>query len=190
MVRLYSADGTVQRKIIILALLAPLLIAVSGCLGRQARPEPFEHPLESRLILQVPFYSLETGAGGPAALASVMTYNGRPTTAEAAAELATAKNPSPVDLAVIARRAGLNAEMVGGTPETLIEAVRQGRPLIVRLDAPVPPLNPRDYAVVVGYTPDGPVLNSKSVNQQIVPWGEFLAGWYKAGNLTLRIDPV
>lgn len=169
-------------------LAAMLLALATGCLGRTFLPEPFESPLESRLILQMPYYSFEGGDGGPAALASVLTYNGRPTTVEEAAEIVTASSPSPVDLAVMARRAGLSAEMLNGTPEMLLEAVRQGRPLIIRLGAPAPPLAAKDYAVVVGYTPDGPVLNSKSINQQIVPWREFLAGWHKAGNLIIKIE--
>ena len=173
--------------------LGGLLVAVIagvGCVGSGARPEPFTNPIESRLILQVPFYSDEVGACGPAALASVMTYCGRPTTAEEAALALNQERPTAQSMAVWARREGLTAEVVSGSPELLVESVKMHKPFIVRLDRETPPLKKGDYAVVVGYTPDGVVLNSCSINQQIVPWTAFLAGWYKSSNLSIMINPM
>ena len=164
-------------------------IAVAGCVGG-AKPTPFTSPMESRLILQVPFYSDERGACGPSALASVMTYCGRSTTAEEAALALNQDRPAAQAMAVWARREGLTAEVSSGTPEQLLEAVKQHKPIIVRLDREASPLKKGDYAVIVGYTPDGPVLNSCSINQQIVPWGDFLAGWYKSSNLSIMIEPM
>lgn len=164
------------------------LIVGGGC--QAAKPEPFTNPLESRLILQVPFFSDEAGACAPAALASVMTYCGRPTTAEEAALALNQERPAAQSLAIWARREGLTADVSSGTPEQLLEAVKMHKPVIVRLDRETAPLKKGDYAVVVGYTPDGPVLNSCSINQQIVPWADFLAGWYRSSNLSIMIEPM
>jgi hypothetical protein len=175
-----------------LVLLAAGLALALGC-GAKPKPAPaaFTSPLESRLILQVPYYADERGAGGPAALASVMTFNGRPATVDEVVLHLGEKPPPPLALAVRARQAEMKADFfLGGTPEALLEAVRNNQPLIVRLDGAVPPVPPGEYAVVVGYTPEGPVLNSGTVNQQIVPWAGFLTAWRQAGNLVIRIAPL
>lgn len=164
------------------------LIMVGGC--QAAKPEPFTNPLESRLILQVPFFSDESGLCAPAALASVMTYGGRPTTVEEVVPALNQERPTAQSMAIWARREGLTADVSSGTPEKLLEAVRLHKPVIVRLDRETPPLGKGDYAVVVGYTPDGPVLNSCSIHQQIVPWKDFLAGWHRSSNLTIMIEPM
>jgi len=171
-----------------LVLLA-LCLTLSACQGgRRAKAQPFDHPAESRLILQVPFESSEIGACGPAALASLMTYNGQPSqTADLVLSLGE-KAPSPLALVVEARQKGLKAEYRRGRPEEILEAVRGNRPVIVRVDRAAPPLDKGHYAVVLGYTPDGPVVNSCSINQQIVNWGDFLAAWHKAGNLIISIE--
>ncbi|MDR3038638.1 MAG: hypothetical protein LBV21_05050, partial [Candidatus Adiutrix sp.] len=128
------------------------------------------------------------GAGAAGALAEVLTYRGRPTSAEKIVLALGEGVPTAHALVVWARREGLKAEYYRGGPEGLLAAVREGRPLIVRLGAPAPPLAAGDYAVVVGYSPEGVVINSRSVNQQIVPWGPFLTGWLKAGNLTIDLE--
>ena len=162
--------------------------AVLGGCG--VKPAPFTNPLESRLILQMPFYADERGGGGPAALAAVMTYNGRPTTVEEVVMTLGDKPPLAQAMAIMARQAELKADFYMGNPDQLVEAVKQNQPLIVRLDLPKAPVNAGDYAVVVGYTPDGPVVNSCAVNQQIVAWRDFLAGWHAASYLTLLIEPL
>jgi hypothetical protein len=181
------ADWT-RRKTTLLVL-ALSLAAASGC-AKSRPPQPFEVPLESRLILQAPFFSAEAGAGAAGALAEVMTYNGRPVTAERIVLALGEKPPSPHALAVWARTEGLRALYYHADPPRLVESVREGRPLIVRLGAAAPPLAAGDYAVVVGYNPEGVVVNSRSINQQIIPWGSFLSGWLKAGNLALEITPL
>ncbi|MDR2946866.1 MAG: hypothetical protein LBV79_08990 [Candidatus Adiutrix sp.] len=170
------------------AVLLLAVMAASGC--PMARPAPFVNPVESRLILQVPFYSDEAGLCGPSALASVMTYGGRPTTAEEAAMALNQERPTAQSMAVWARREGLSAEIFSGAPEQLVEAVKAHKPFIVRLDRDAPPILRGQYAVVVGYTPDGPVLNSCAIHQQIIPWKDFLAGWYKSTNLSIMIESL
>ena len=178
---------------ITLLVLGAVGIFLAGCVRPQLpfQPQPFDVPIESRLILQVPFFGAETQGGAAGALAEVMTYNGRPATAEKIVLALGAKTLSPHALAVWARGEGLKARHFSADPPQLLESVRLNQPLIVRLGAAVPPLESGDYAVVVGYNSEGVVVNSRSINQQIIAWSPFLSGWLKAGNLALEItnDP-
>jgi hypothetical protein len=180
------ADWTRRKTTLLILAAAWGLLAASGCAARP-KPQPFDVPIESRLILQVPFLSSEAGAGAAGALAEVMTYNGRPTTAERIVLALGEKPPSPHAMVIWARGEGLRALYYNADPPRLVESVRAGRPLIVRLGAAAPPLDSGDYAVVVGYNPNGVVINSRSINQQIIDWRPFLTGWLKAGNLAIEI---
>jgi len=164
------------------------LAAGSGC-ARSRPPKPFDVPIESRLILQVPFFGSEAEAGAAGALAEVMTYNGRPVAAERIVLALGEKPPSPQALVLLARAEGLRAVYYNADPSHLVKAVREGRPLIVRLGAPAGVLAAGDYAVVVGCNPEGVVVNSRSINQQIIAWSPFLTGWLKSGNMTIEITP-
>lgn len=180
----------IKQTTLLLKIVSLLAVGLMAVACSPVLPEPFLNPLESRLILQVPFFSDTRGAGGPAALASVMTYVGHPVTAEEVILHLGEKTPSPNALAVFARQEGeQKASLSKGTPELLLEAVRKNKPLIVRLGLLAPLLDTGDYAVVVGFTPDGPVLNSGDVQQQIIPWGDFLKSWHEAKNLIIQINP-
>lgn len=184
MIAMLKQGGRLWLPVIFLA-----LIVLAGCPGRTVQPAPFEMPIESRLILQVPYFSSE-GLTQAAALASVMTFNGRPHSPEEIKRSLGEGALKPKTMVVFARQAELKAEFYNGAPEGLIEAVRANKPLMVRMGASAGPLSAGDYAVVVGYTPTGVVVNSGVVNQQIVDWGAFLSGWLAANNLTIAIEPL
>lgn len=166
------------------------LAMLSGCFGRSATPPPapFENPIESRLILQVPYFKDAGDSGAAGALAEVLSYNGCPSDPGKVRLALDGRSPSPQILTVMARGEGLKAEFGRGTPKDILEAVRKNQPVIVRLGAAAPPLGQGDYAVIVGYTPDGPVLNSGHINQQIIPWAGFLSGWHQGGNTIIMIE--
>ncbi|MDL2227205.1 hypothetical protein LJB86_06080, partial [Deltaproteobacteria bacterium OttesenSCG-928-M10] len=132
----------------LVSLVLTIMAAATACPMRP-RPEPFTNPIESRLILQVPFYSADAPGCAAAALASVMTYGGRPTGAEKI-ELALDGSNSGQAMAVLARREGLKADLYAGSPDNLVESVRRHKPIVVRVDRPAGPLGRGDYAVVVG----------------------------------------
>jgi hypothetical protein len=181
--------GWTGRKTILLLLGAAVsLSAASGCAGTRP-PQPFEVPIESRLILRVPYFGSEAGAGAAEALTEVMTYHGLPTTLQKIILDFDEKSPSPHEVAFRARRTGIKCVHYRGDPKDLVAAVRSSHPLIVRLGAAAPPLAKGDYAVVVGYNPEGVVVNSRSVNQQIIAWSAFLTAWLKADNMTIRLEP-
>lgn len=176
------------------ALLPLVLLAVlvaGGCsLAGSAVPEPFETPAENWLILQVPYYSEGTGSYSQAALAALMTYYGRPRDmAEIGNDFGQRAIP-PRRLVSYARKAGLKAEYSKATPEELVRALRRNQPVIVLMGADAPPLKSGSYAVVVGYTQNGVVVNSTDVHQQIVDWAGFLTAWFEGSNSAVIIEPL
>lgn len=169
--------------------LLPFFIFLTACLTPRPQAQPFENPIESRLILQVPYFSETDLNCGPASLASVLSYYGKPAKV---ADIIEALNgmDKGYTLAVLARQAEMKADVTPGSPEMLVEAVRANKPLIVRVDRACGPLNAGQYAVVAGYTPDGAVVNSGHTHQQIVPWADFLGGWYAASYFSIAIEPL
>ncbi|MGL4208575.1 MAG: hypothetical protein ACRCTY_04230 [Candidatus Adiutrix sp.] len=179
-------------KKIHLAFLCIALIFASACTFK-TRPQAtaFNTPMESRLILGVPFLGYEENGGGPAALASVMTYNGRKTTAQdALGHLSTNIKAMGRDMVIWARREGLKADFYAGSPDDLLAQIKLHKPIIVRLDLPVAPISKNSFAVVVGFNAEGPVVNSGIVHQQILPWSDFLSAWFKADYFTILIEPL
>lgn len=174
-----------------LALLVLFCLFLSGCIGLgSGAPKKFDMPIESRLVLQVPYYPDGAGSYSQAALAAVMTYNGRPMTMAEANNIFGRRVLQPRNMVLHARNAELKAEFFNSSPEYLIEAVRQSRPVIVRLGADVAPLRAGHYVVVVGYTQAGIVVNSTDIHQQIVDWPDFLTAWLRASNLAIMIEPL
>lgn len=178
-------------RLFILAL--AVTMAASACAGLRApKAAPFTAPIESRLVLQVPFHPNDAAPCAASALAAVMTFNGRPTIVDNAARALEGSGAREMGqkMVIWARHESMKASFFGGAPEQLVEAVKAQKPVIVRLDKKAEPVAAENYAVVVGYTPDGPVLNSCDINQQIVPWSDFLSAWHKAGNLMVMIEAL
>lgn len=163
---------------------------MSGCLGREpVMPKKFDTPIESRLILHVPYYAEGTGAYSHAALAALMTFHGQPLSIEGAGQVFGQRRISPRNMVGYARKANLKADFFNGTAEDLVEAVRKDKPLIVWVGADAGPLRKGDYAVLVGYTQAGVVVNSTNIHQQIVDWSDFLTAWFQVSNFILKIEP-
>lgn len=167
-----------------------LALLMAGCLWREpALPGNFATPADSRLILHLPYYSEGRGAYSQAAFAALMTFHGHPLSMEEAERRFGQRRISARAMAAQARKSGLLAAYYSGTPEELVAAVRNEKPLIVCLGAEAGPLKAGDYVVVAGYTQSGVVVNSTNINQQIVDWPAFLTGWFKASNFMLKIEP-
>ncbi len=175
-----------------LLILAILAMLCAACSSRAPKPAPFTSPMENRLIQQIPFQPNDAVPCSASSLATVMTFNGRPTTMEDAARaLESAANREKGRAMVIwARHESMKASFAAGTPEQLLEKVKERKPVILRLDRKAAPIEAGNYAVLVGYSPDGPVLNSCDINQQIIPWADFLAAWNRADNLMIMIEPL
>ncbi|MDR3153133.1 MAG: C39 family peptidase [Deltaproteobacteria bacterium] len=153
-------------------------------------PEPFEIPVGSRLVLGLPFYPDDTRLCGPASLAAVMNYMGYPVTLEEAAEGIQRwdiKGSLGPDLVLWARSQGAKASFRSGRPEDLVDLVNRQIPAVVLIDQGIGPVVAGHFMTVAGYSPDGIVVNSGLVQQEIMPWSKFLTQWYKMGNFMITV---
>jgi hypothetical protein len=172
---------------------AALAFLLAGCLGfPPARPaEPFAAPLYRRLIPDVPFIADNSSHCGPSTLAAVLTYHGRPTTKEEVAvdvqreDLRGALGP---DMVIWARQHGFKAGFKSASPEEVIESIDRLKPVILLLDTGFGPIRKGHFVVAVGYGPDGLVVNTGDIQQELASWSPILTSWHKMGNFAIFIE--
>ncbi|MDR0550091.1 MAG: C39 family peptidase [Deltaproteobacteria bacterium] len=172
-----------------LALLLALAI-LTGCLYRGPKARPFDSPVDRRLIEGVPFYPDDSYLCGPASLAAVLTFQGRPTTvAEASTPLirVNLRGSLAPDLAIWARDLGYKARFWAAKPEEIVLLIQKNKPVILQIDSGLA-LKTGHFVVALGYGPEGLVVNSATVQQLIIPWAEFLTRWLKFQNLALLVE--
>lgn len=166
------------------------LALLAGCAGdhrKDARPGGKEGP---RLV--VPFFPDRRDQWGPAALAGVLGYWGRP--AEPAAlrrEIYFPKQRGSValDLTNAARARGLQAEMSTGSLEVLKRELDAGRPVIVLVNTGYRFLPVRNFMVVTGYNEwlGGVYAHFGPNKDAFLPYSMFEKDWEKAGRWLLLI---
>ena len=152
----------------------------------------FSPPAEARRISRAPFYPQRTEQCGPASLAAVLNHLGDPVTPEEAARAVyrpEAHGTLNLDLVLYARSRGYRSEWKNGEPGDLIRAVDRERLSIVMLDLGMAGVHKFHFAVVVGYGPDGILLNTGRTPEQLAPWPVFLDQWSGAGNWVMTVEP-
>jgi hypothetical protein len=175
--------------------LAMSLVWLVGCLpilsARPRVPSGFTAPTERFLIGGVPFIPDDSSHCGPSSLASVMTFQGRETSKGDVAvdvqrtDLRGALGP---DMVIWARDKGMDASFAAAKPQELIESIKNRKPAIVLLGGGLGPIRKGHFAVALGYAPEGLVVNSGMVQQEILPWADFFAQWRKMGNFTIFVN--
>ncbi len=109
--------------------------------------------VSSRILLKVPFYPDKTDQCGPATLAEVLTFWGKPVQPEQLRKdmyLAKLHGTLPMDLLLTAKERGLKTEMARGTVELLKNELQAGRPVLVMLNAGTTSVPFNHYVVIVG----------------------------------------
>jgi ABC-type bacteriocin/lantibiotic exporter with double-glycine peptidase domain len=147
------------------------------------------------LIDGVPFFPQETNGCGPAALASLLAFHGRPV--ELGALTTELVHPAlrgtlPLDLEQAARRRGFQTEVSAGDLDGLRAAVRAGRPVIAFLNLGTA-LAPRGhFVVVVGFDDMHRRLLLHSGLDPYVEheYARFLTDWKKTQNWQMAITPA
>jgi ABC-type bacteriocin/lantibiotic exporter with double-glycine peptidase domain len=143
------------------------------------------------LVANVPFHPQEYHQCGPASLAGVLNFLGDPATPE---EIASAvfrpdlRGSVSLDLALFPRSRGLATRFYRGAPADLLAAVDAGLPLVLMLDQGFAGVRVYHFAVLIGYRPEGVILNSGRSQGLLTPWASFLAQWAGAGNWTLEVS--
>lgn len=174
---------------IVQALAAGLLLA--GCAGDHrsgARAGGAEGPR-----LAVPFFPDRRDQWGPAALAGVLSYYGRPATpVELRREIYFPKQRGSValDLQNAARAHGLSARMSTGTMRVLKRELDAGRPVIVLVNTGFRFLPVRQYMVVTGYNEwlGGVYAHFGPNKDAFLKYSRFESDWEKAGHWVLLAD--
>jgi len=171
---------------------AAALLPLCACAGgRQAAPPPqaAEKPC---LVAGVPFFPQKPAQCGPACLAGVLGHWNRPVSPDAVSAQVFSRRAggsSTLDMVLYAKKQGLYAALIQGTPEALAASCSMGVPLIVMCDVGFWNIHKSHFMVVVGSGPGGVVVNAGREPKKLVSWDRFLKSWDRAGNFTLWIAP-
>jgi tetratricopeptide (TPR) repeat protein len=160
------------------------LLALAGC----ALNEPqFSHPTAGTYTGQielagVPFFPQDEYQCGPAALATVLSYSGRPATPESLAPrmyLPERRGILQVELVAAARSENRIAYVLPPTLEALLAELRADRPVVVLQNLGIESVPIWHFAVVVGYLPKDEtfVLRSGTDRRKTLKAAEFARSW-------------
>ncbi|HTN43267.1 MAG TPA: C39 family peptidase [Nitrospiria bacterium] len=160
--------------------------------GRTAFSEP--PPSEESLIDGVPFYPQEELGCGPAAVASLLAYWGRPVSLEEITRevyLEKLKGSLPIDLERSAQTHGLAVSSYPGSMDDLRLHLGKNQPVIVFLNLRWRLFPQGHFVVVTGY--DGihsvVIVHSGDRAYERMPVDTFLNAWSKTGYWSLLILP-
>lgn len=149
-------------------------------------------PQTRRVVSGVPFFPQEDYQCGPACLASVLNFLGEQTTPEQVAAKIfrqEARGSTTLDMAVYPRTIGYDSRWYSGTMRDLQNAVDSGQPRIIFVDYGLGPVSAYHFMVVVGYAPQGAIVNSGGDEHKLIAWPQFMGPWEKTGYWTLEIMP-
>jgi hypothetical protein len=137
-------------------------------------------------IEEVPFFPQTEYHCGPAALATILVFNGVDTDPETLAPmvyLPGRRGTLTVEMAAAGRRLGRMPYLLDGTMESLVAEVAVGRPVVVLLNLGVDTLPHWHYAVVVGYDGlrDNLLLRSGRQKEETMAAARFMKTWEGSG---------
>ena len=142
------------------------------------------------VLLGVPFFPDKTDQCGPSALASLLSYWGRPADlADLRREIYLDKlgGALPMDLLIAARAHGLAATMSSGSLEALKADLDAGRPVVafVNLGLKLVPIG--HFLVVTGYDEarGGIYAHTGAEKNSFIPYARFRKQWERTGRWTL-----
>jgi ABC-type bacteriocin/lantibiotic exporter with double-glycine peptidase domain len=152
--------------------------------------------IESRghYIEGVPFYRQSESNCGPAALASILAFRGRPVNLEQIKDkvyIPKLRGTLPMDMENYAREAGLKAESSAGTLDELKVYIRNGIPIICLLDLGFGLYQRPHYITVIGFDDLHAVIieHDGLKPNSVVTYEKFSKAWTRAGSWMLVITP-
>lgn len=177
-----------------LFLLGLLALLCSGCGATgfaSIRPGIEER---GHYISGVPFFRQTGQDCGPAALAGILAFHGRPADLEAITAsiyLPKLRGTLPMDLERYAREARLTTTSPDGTAGALRSAVRAGLPVICLLDLGFGPYRQPHYVTVTGFD-DGNglfIMHDGIAQDTTMTYAAFEKRWSRAGRWMLVAKP-
>jgi ABC-type bacteriocin/lantibiotic exporter with double-glycine peptidase domain len=167
---------------------------ITGCGGKSFAS--IRSGIESRghYIESVPFYRQSESTCGPAALASILVFWGRPVNLEQITTkvyLPELRGTLPMDMERYAMEAGLKAKSSAGTLDELKAYIGKGIPVICLLDLGFGPYQKPHYVTVIGFDDGHDVIIEHDGLQQnnVMTYEKFSKAWTRAGNWMLVIMP-
>jgi len=175
-------------------LFSVVAIIISGCANRNfsaVRPG-----IEGRghYIDGVPFYRQQEYSCGPAALASILAFWGRPANLEqitAAVYLPKLRGTLPMDMENFMRDTGFETFSAAGTLEAVKSHIRAERPVICLLDLGFGLYRQPHYVTVLGFDDVNAVLIVHDGLQanRVISYDTFEKEWSRAGYWMLIVRP-
>jgi ABC-type bacteriocin/lantibiotic exporter with double-glycine peptidase domain len=175
-----------------IALLASSFI--TGCGGKSFASLRSGIETRGHYIEGVPFYRQSESTCGPAALASILAFWGRPVDIEqitAQVYLPKLRGTLPMDMENFAKEAGLKAVSSAGTLDKLKAYVGKEIPVICLLDLGFGPYQRPHYVTVIGFDDINEVIiEHDGLNPDcVVSYAKFNKAWTRAGSWMLVITP-
>ncbi|MBN1239105.1 MAG: PA2778 family cysteine peptidase [Gammaproteobacteria bacterium] len=163
---------------------AAALLAIAGC---ATAPRFDAAVLEPTELADVPFFPQTQYQCGPAALATILAYEGVPVDA---GDLAPAvyveglRGSLQAELLGATRRHGFVPYPIEATPEALFDEVAEGKPVLVLQNLGLKRLPVWHYAVVIGFDDDSGrvLLRSGTERRRAERLDGFLRSWRLGGN--------
>ena len=174
-----------------LAFLLPIAL-IRCAVSPDGRSSSFPAPAGSGKVENVPFYSQLSYQCGPASLAGVLNFYGEAETPDKIAKAIFRDNirgTVTMDMVLYAREKGFSTRWYRGGTQDIQCSVDGGVPLIVMVDLGFANLSKYHYMVIVGYEPEGVVVNSGKEREKLMRWDRFLSLWKRTKFWTLRIEP-
>jgi ABC-type bacteriocin/lantibiotic exporter with double-glycine peptidase domain len=166
----------------------------TGCVGKDFAAVRSGIETRGHYIEGVPFYQQSEAACGPAALASVFAFWGRPESLEkitAGIFLPKLRGTLPMDMENYAREAGFKTTSSSGTLAELKAHVRKGLPVICLLDLGFGLYHQPHYITVVGFDEAHAVIigHDGVTPNSLIGYEKFDKDWRRAGRWMLVIEP-
>lgn len=146
-------------------------------------------------IANVPFFKQPAAACGPAALASVLSFQGSTADLEAirtSVYLPALRGTLPFDMDRYAREQGFRVGSGPGSYETLTTALRENRPVICLLDLGFSLYKKPHYVTATGFDDVRGlvIMHDGEIPDRVMPKERFLAVWARAGNWMMVVKPM
>jgi ABC-type bacteriocin/lantibiotic exporter with double-glycine peptidase domain len=166
----------------------------AGCAGKDYESLRPEIAARGVIIEGVPFYHQTESTCGPAALASIFAFWGRPLSVEKIAAkiyLPELGGTLPIDMENFARETGFQTISANGTLMLLKEHIRYGTPVICLLDLGLGPYRQPHYVIVTGFDDAHAVLveHDGLTADRLIGYDAFDKAWSRAGRWMLVIKP-
>jgi len=180
--------------IFLLGTLAMLIAVIAGC-GEKGLAA-IRPGLEARghYIEGVPFVKQTEYDCGPAALAGVLSFHGRPADLEtitSAIYLPRLRGTLPMDLERFAKDSGFKTASTAGTVNDLKTAIRSNTPVICLLDLGFWLYRQPHFVTVIGFD-DGNglfIMHDGGTPNRTMGYEDFAKKWARAGTWMIVIEP-